>query len=68
MVWSVKKCAVTVATGYRVITWTEVVHLDVSLVRTVQRVNSRVVTVATGNRVITWTEVVHLDVSLVRMV
>ena len=30
MVWSVKNCAVTVATGNRVITWTEPVHTDVS--------------------------------------
>ena len=30
MVWSVKKCVVTVATGNRVITWTEPVHTDVT--------------------------------------
>ena len=30
MVWSVKKCVVTVATGNRVITWTETVHTDVT--------------------------------------
>ena len=35
MAWSVKNCAVTVATGNRVITWTEVVRLDVMLVRMV---------------------------------
>ena len=29
MVWSVKKCVVTVVTGNRVITWTEDVHTDV---------------------------------------
>ena len=29
-VWSVKNCAVTVATGNRVITWTEPVHTDVT--------------------------------------
>ena len=32
MVWSVKNCEVTVATENRVITWMEVVHLDVMLV------------------------------------
>ena len=31
MVWSVKNCAVTVATENRVITWTEVVGMDVTL-------------------------------------
>ena len=30
MVWSVKNCVVTVATGNRVITWTEPVHTDVT--------------------------------------
>ena len=30
MVWSVKKCVVTVATWNRVITWTEPVHTDVT--------------------------------------
>ena len=30
MVWSVKNCVVTVATGNRVITWTEGVHTDVT--------------------------------------
>ena len=30
MVWSVKKHVVTVATGNRVITWTEPVHTDVT--------------------------------------
>ena len=53
MVRSVKNSAVTVATGNRVITWMEVVHLDVRLVRMVQRVNSGVVTVATGIHVMT---------------
>ena len=32
MVWSVDRHVVTVATGSSVITWTEVVHLDVTLV------------------------------------
>ena len=32
MVWGVNNCVVTVATRNRVITWTEVVHLDVTLV------------------------------------
>ena len=31
MVWIVKNCVVTVATGNRVITWTEPVHTDVTL-------------------------------------
>ena len=35
MVWTVENYVVTVATGNRVIMWTEVVHLDVSLVRMV---------------------------------
>ena len=30
MVWSVKNCVVTVATGNHVITWTEAVHTDVT--------------------------------------
>ena len=30
MVWSVKKCVVTVATANRVITWTEPVQTDVT--------------------------------------
>ena len=30
MVWNVKKCVVTVATGNRVITWTEPVQTDVT--------------------------------------
>ena len=64
MVWSVKNCVVTVATGNLVITWMEVVHLDVLLVRMVLRAKSLVVTVETGNRVMTWTEIVGMDVAL----
>ena len=68
MVYSAKNFVVTVATGIRVMTWTEVVHRDVRLVRMESRANIHVVTVTTGICVMARTEVVHPDVSLERMV
>ena len=53
MVWSVNSRVVTVATGNRVITWMEVVHLDVSVVGRVKLVKNHVVTVATWIHVMT---------------
>ena len=65
MVRNVKSCVENAKTWERVITWTELVHLDVNLGFMEGSVNNRAATVATGICVMKWTEVVNSDVTLV---
>ena len=67
MVRSVKSRAETAKKWNRVITWMEIVCLDVNLGCMVWSVINRAATVATGICVMKWTEVVNLDVTLVFM-
>ena len=67
MVRNVKSRVETAKTWERVITWTEVVHLDVNLGCMEGSVINRAATVATGICVMKWTEIVNSDVTLVFM-